>query len=147
MQEKLRVDNPELTPKQKHAVILLVRGETVTQVAKVVGVSETTIYNWKTEPYFIEDLKDEARCYVDEIRLTLTGYMTPAMERLRELIDNEDPNVALKAIDRVLKATGYSDFDTQQYAYRHLGLETPMYEEERRNRAEQERERRLLKMC
>jgi len=42
--------------KQKHAVILLVRGATVSLVAKALGVSETTIYNWKSDDRFIEDL-------------------------------------------------------------------------------------------
>lgn len=139
MPELMRIDDGDLTPKQKHAVILLVRGATVSQVAKALGVSETTIYNWKADDRFIEDLKDEARYYVDEIRLTLSGFMTPAMERLRALIDDEDPNVALKAIDRVLKATGYSDFNPQRYAFRHLGLETELYEDN-------ERERRLKAM-
>jgi len=59
---------------------------------------------------------------------------------MERLIDDEDPNVALKAIDRVLKATGYREFDPQRYAFRHLGLETELDED-------QERERRAKSMC
>jgi len=140
MAEKMRIDSEMLSPKQKHAVILLARGATVSQAAEASGVSEATIYNWKADDRFNEDLKDEARCYVDEIRLTLSGFMTPAMERLRTLIDSEDPNIALKAIDRVLKATGFNDFDPQRYVFRHLGLETELYEDN-------ERERRAKSMC
>jgi hypothetical protein len=141
MAEKMRIDSDMLTPKQKHAVILLVRGATVSQVAKDIGVAETTVYNWKVSDYFIEDLKDEARCYVDEIRLTLSGFMVPAMDRLRELIDDEDPSVALKAIDRVLKATGYNEFDPHKYVFRHLGLETELYEGDERERKMKEMSR------
>ena len=140
MSEKMRLDNADLSPKQKHAVILLARGATVSQTAKLVGVAEATIYNWKTDDYFLEDIKDEARCYVDDVRATLATFMTPAMDKLRALIDDEDPNIALKAIDRVLKATGYDTFDPQRHLYRHIGLETPLYEDN-------ERERHLKAMC
>lgn len=140
MTEKMRLDNCDLSPKQRHAAILLARGYTVSQTAKQVGVAETTIYNWKTDDYFIEDIKDEARCYVEDIRATLATYMTPAMDKLRTLIDSEDPNIALKAIDRILKATGYDTFEPERHPYRHLGLETPLYEEN-------ERERRIQALC
>lgn len=124
MTDKMRLDNSSPNPKQKLAIILLARGHTICYVAKNIDVSQSTIFNWKTDPDFVEDIADETRFYVDEIRTRASSFVFPALERLRDLIEDEDPNIALKAIDRVLKVTGNDAFVPENYMYRHIGLET-----------------------
>ena len=130
MKEEMRVESDLLTPKQKQAVILLARGATVKEAAENIGVTETTIYNWKTSEDFQEDLRDETRAYVNDVRTSLAALMTPAIEVLKKLLSHKNPNIQLKVIDKIFKSNGFESLNPQLFSCKDMGLETPLYEEE-----------------
>lgn len=120
----------DFEPRQVQAIILLARGYRVRQVAEQLGLAESTIYNWKTYKDFSEALRDETRAYLDDVRLHLSALATRSVDRLGDLVDSEDPNVALKAVALILKSTGNDELTPEKYSMRHCGLETPFYKEQ-----------------
>jgi len=138
MKEEMRIPSDEPTSKQQQAIILLARGETVKSAAKNIGVTETTIYNWKTNDWFMEDLKDEIRSYVNEARASISALLTPAIEELKNLLDSDNPNIKLKVIEKILRSSGVETLNPTLHAYREIGLETLTYEEEQREKRKQD---------
>jgi len=143
MKEEMRIPSDELTPKQQQAIIALARGATIKDTAQSIGVTETTIYNWKTSDWFQEDLRDETRCYVNDARASLSALLTPAIEALRHLLDSDNPNIKLKVIDKILKSNGVETLNPELHDFRDIGLETPLSEEEEREKQKQELSRYL----
>jgi len=126
MNDKMRIDNPDLSPKQRKAIVLMARGMTITDVAKSVGVSEQTIYNWKTDEYFLEDLKDETREYLKECRTRLGSLSAPAIETLALLLSSENQTIQFKAAMGILRTNGLHKLDAELFILQGLGLETPL---------------------
>jgi len=140
----MRLGNPDLTPKQQKAIILMARGLKVTEVATAVGVSEQTIYNWKTKPDFMEDLKDETRFYLEESRVRLGSLVLPAIEVLSSLLASSSQSIQLKAAQEIIKSHGLDTIDDRKHLLLGLGLETQYSKE---CDAKEERERFLAQVA
>ena len=91
-----------LKPKQRQAAQFIASGHTHRQAASAVKVSPQTISEWAGRSDF--------RAYVDSLLCaaelqtaqSLTGLRLRAVERLGELLENQSPGVALRAIDAAI---------------------------------------------
>ncbi len=84
------------TPKQEKALASLLTEPTIEGVAKVVGISKTTLYQWLKEPAFKAAL-DEARAllFTDNLSL-LKASLKAGVEALRLALTDPDATVANK---------------------------------------------------
>jgi len=93
-----------LNDKQIQAIDLLASGYTVTDAAKEIGVERETLSRWKTgDPHFIVALNERREALWAAGFDKLRGNLDAAHARLAELIDHENPDVAIKAIATVFK--------------------------------------------
>lgn len=110
-------DNCRLSAKQERAVLELVNPSTGTleEVAKRIGVSERTLYNWLGLPHFQNRLQEERNRLRTEAFDKLKSTLNRAVERLSELLDSETETVRLRAcqsvIDYNLKAKELGEFE------------------------------------
>ena len=65
---------------------------------KSIGISRATYFNWKKRPEFQQDL-------MDLCQKTFCSLTTKAVNKLSNLIDSENENIALKASQIVLDKT------------------------------------------
>jgi len=127
--DEMRVGGYELSPKQEQAIVLLARGASIVDTAKIVKVSEQTIYNWKANESFMEDLKDETRAYLGESRTRLGSLALLAIETLADLLKSDNPSIRLKAVQEVFKANGLNTLDPDLHRWQGLGMETTYSQE------------------
>lgn len=91
----------ELTVKQLQAIKLYVYDNcTGKQVAETVGVTENTVSNWNKKEEFLEELDKEIKRKFKKMALK-------AQNKLEELIDNANGNVALGAVKETLSKAGF----------------------------------------
>lgn len=139
MSDLMRIGGLDLSPNQQKAIVLLARGGKIKDVAKEVGVTEQTIYNWKTDTQFMEDLKDETRSYLEESRLRLASLTLPAIETLAMLLNSKNPAIQLKAVQEILKSHGLDSLDGHKHSMLGLGLETAYSRECEQEQAQEQR--------
>jgi len=122
-----------LGEEQRAALELLAMGKSVTDVAKEVGLSRTTVYRWlKDDPAFRaahNQWQDEIEQTGRSRLLTLTGKAAAAIDRA---LEKGDPKTALQ----LLKGLGMLKTPTPQL----------LEEEELRKRMELDRRERQLKL-
>jgi transposase-like protein len=89
-------DDQRLIPRQHQAVGLLVRGMTVTDVARELGVHRSTIHRWLDDPDFrlkLEARREELLTSMLDQQLLASRMATT---KLIELLESEDERVALR---------------------------------------------------
>lgn len=88
----------ELTPQQVEAVALLLSGKTITETAAAIDVSRETVSRWRhTDPAFEAVYNEGLRSTWEAGRSRLEEARGKAIARLVELVEGDDPAVALKA--------------------------------------------------
>jgi hypothetical protein len=93
-----RASIPELEPQQLEAVGLLLSGKTITETAAALGVARETVSRWRHTDAAFEALYNEGlRSTWEAGRVRLEEARGKAIARLVELVDSEEPAVALKA--------------------------------------------------
>ena len=93
-----RASIPELEPQQLEAVGLLLSGRTITETAAALGVARETVSRWRHTDAAFEALYNEGlRSTWEAGRVRLEEARGKAIARLVELVDSEEPAVALKA--------------------------------------------------
>ena len=96
----------ELTPQQTQAIDLLLTGQSVTDTAAAVGVERETLSRWKNhDAAFMSALTYRQQAIWDESADKLRLVLLKAADRLAQLVDHEDPAVAVRAIAAVYKAS------------------------------------------
>lgn len=113
-----------LAVKQERAIILMARGLNISEVAKEVGVSEQTIYNWKRDDLFVSALRAETMSCLMDCRRSLGALAARAIETLADLLSSENPHVRLKAATSIMAATGLHALDVEQFLIMGLGIES-----------------------
>lgn len=126
---EMRVGGCDLSPKQEQAIIFLARGYSIVETAKRLKISEQTIYNWKANPDFLDDLRDETRAYLAESRAGIGALALPAINKLAKLLESEDENIQLKAIRVIMKSNGLDSLNMELHMLQGLGMETAYSEE------------------
>jgi hypothetical protein len=87
-----------LEPQQLEAVGLLLSGRTITETAAALGVARETVSRWRHTDAAFEALYNEGlRSTWEAGRVRLEEARGKAIARLVELVDSEEPAVALKA--------------------------------------------------
>ena len=88
----------ELTPQQVEAVGLLLSGKTITETAAALGVARETVSRWRhTDAAFEAVYNEGLRSTWEAGRTRIEASRGKAIARLVELMEGDDPNLALKA--------------------------------------------------
>jgi transposase len=98
------IDN--LPGKQEEAACLLALGSKVGEVTEKLGVSRSTIANWKRDDAFrvrFNQIQDDLLKATTRRLHTLTEK---AVDRLKQLIESDDERVALDTIKLLMSVTG-----------------------------------------
>jgi hypothetical protein len=106
MSAKKRQMEAKLTPKQRHAALLLVEREftedserkTLDEIAEEVGISVRGLYKWRTQN---KTFIDYVNCIADEF---LESKRAVVYRQMMKLIEGQHPSV--KAIDLYFKRHG-----------------------------------------
>ena len=95
---RARAQAPELSPQQVEAIGLLLSGKTITETAAALGVARETVSRWRhTDAAFEAVYNEGLRSAWEAGHVRLEEARGKALARLVELIDSEEPAVALKA--------------------------------------------------
>ncbi|MDC3379527.1 hypothetical protein OAX78_04525, partial [Planctomycetota bacterium] len=95
------------TAKRELALAALLEGATVTQAAERSGVRRQTVSGWVNhDSGFIAELRNRRSELWRSQRAGLEAKATRALERLGELVDHEDPKIALAAVRVTLDRLG-----------------------------------------
>ena len=102
-----------LTPKQEQGMLALLRGATMEDAAKAVGVSTVTLWRWNQQPEFQARLRQARRELVQGALGELQHLTVEAVQALRRNLTSGDPSVEVRAalgvLDRVIKVTDVLD--------------------------------------
>jgi AcrR family transcriptional regulator len=79
-----------------------VAGHTLDQIAAASGISRSTVQRRLSDPEVRRAIREEGARQRAESHARLRELYEPAVRRLRELVDHEDPAIALKAISLAL---------------------------------------------
>ena len=95
---RAQAQTQELTPQQVEALGLLLSGKPITETAAALGVARETVSRWRHTDAAFEALYNEGlRSTWEAGRVRLEEARGKAIARLVELVDSEEPAVALKA--------------------------------------------------
>lgn len=94
----------ELSPQQVEAVELLLTGFTVTATAAALGVSRETVTRWRhSDPGFEAAYNAGLLSAWEASHKRLLDTRGKAIDKLAELLDSDDPAIALKASAALVK--------------------------------------------
>ena len=98
----------QLTPRQQRFIHLYLTGQyTQTELANIVEIDIATARKWLRNPTvqeYIEEFQKEEHEIVEN---AIKNMRAKALERLNELMDSKNDNVALQATKDVLDRTGH----------------------------------------
>ena len=95
---KQQAQTYELTPQQVEAVGLLLSGKTITETAAAIDVSRETVSRWRhNDPAFQAVYNEGLRSAWEASRVRIDEARGKAIARLVELMEGDEPAVALKA--------------------------------------------------
>lgn len=99
-----QLDRENLDERQEQAILLLVEGKTMNEVAAEVGVNRTTIYRWKTgDALFIAELNRLKQSLWEAGESLVLAARAEAIMTAVALLAHEDVGVRLRAIDAILR--------------------------------------------
>lgn len=94
----------QLTTQQQEAILLLVDGYAVADVAETIGVSEPTIYKWKKMKVFAREYVRASQRVTETGMNLLKTNLTDAVNRLIEISEASSPNrVQLEANKYIIR--------------------------------------------
>lgn len=95
---RAQAQTQELTPQQVEALTLLLGGKTITETAAALGVARETVSRWRHTDAAFEAVYNEGLRSAWEAGLVrIDEARGKAIGRLVELMEGDDPTVALKA--------------------------------------------------
>ena len=95
---KQQAQTYDLTPQQVEAVGLLLSGKTITETAATIDVSRETVSRWRhSDPAFQAVYNEGLRSAWEASRVRIDEARGKAIARLVELMEGDEPAVALKA--------------------------------------------------
>lgn len=80
----------EVRSNQRKAIEALATGHTVEQAAVVAGVTDRTVYNWKTEPAFKSTLQKISDNAIDDSVVFLSSCLMDAFKTMKHLCNNAE---------------------------------------------------------
>jgi hypothetical protein len=96
----------ELTDQQLAAIDLLLAGETVDRTAATLGIGRETLSGWREEDtVFIARYNESLQSAWDASQKRLMDAQRKAIDKLAELVDEQDTGIALKAAAALLRIT------------------------------------------
>jgi Helix-turn-helix of insertion element transposase len=102
----------ELSPRQRKAIELLLRGLSDAQTAAEVGVDRGTVYRWRTDDAeFIEVLETQRRILWQQSAQRLQTMYQPALDILEKQLTGPDPRLALRAAALLLRVASPARLD------------------------------------
>ena len=105
MSGNVRKKETHLSAKQLQALPHLVSGKTFTNAATAADVTERTVYRWMNEPEFKSAYLALREVEANIARAELRGLALKAAITLSRAMDNEDPNISLRAAQTAVKAS------------------------------------------
>lgn len=90
--------------KEKVAKLMVYSDLTQKEIAKQIGVVESTITRWKKQEDFQKLLKENEKSYLKDL-------VAPAMRGLKDLINANSEFVKLEAVKTILDRAGYDSID------------------------------------
>jgi transposase-like protein len=94
----------ELDERKQRAILLLLEGRTISEIAEEMGVSRMTLYRWKNnDQLFQEELRRLKQSAWEAGESKLIAARAEAIEATIELLAHEDARIRLKAIDTILR--------------------------------------------
>ena len=115
----LQLDEPELSDRQRKALVALIDGKSTTESAKYAGVTPKTVRLWMKNPVFMRVFKDETGAAFS----TLLGM---AVKTVEEAMQADDQwlryKAALFVIDHALKDEASVGSMTVQFAMPKPGM-------------------------
>ena len=102
-----------LTPRQVAALPYLVATPTIAEGARLADVGRRTLYRWMQDDEFrsrLEQLRAEA---AELARTELRGLMLKSVVVLAESLEDDDPNIRLRAAQMTL-TTGHKIIDVER---------------------------------
>lgn len=105
MSDNVRKKETQLSAKQVQALPHLASGKTFANTATAVAVAERTIYRWMNEPDFKSAYLALREVEANIARAELRGLALKAAITLSRSMDNEDPNISLRAAQTAVKAS------------------------------------------
>lgn len=118
-QERQSNSEQVLFMRRARALEMLTNGKTKREIAAALGVSATTI--GKDISWMVAHEKADAPERVEEVRAIETQRIDAWLSRASALLDNADPDIQLKALDRVVKLA--------ERRAKLLGLDAPIKQE------------------
>ena len=89
--------------KQERALALITQGQTDTQVAKALGVTRQTLYNWRNlDARFMQALAERRGILRDQMREQLLELSQEAIKAVRTALASKDERLQLQAAKMVL---------------------------------------------
>lgn len=104
----------KITKRHRKAIELLIDGKlTKEEIAKIVNVSRTTLYNWLADDNFNEELEEQI-AEIDRLTRTRIRNMTKkALDRQEKILDHSKNDIAAASVaSDVLDRAGFSHEDT-----------------------------------
>ena len=103
-----RISRPQtsydLTPQQQQALDLLLAGKTVTETAAALDVARETVSRWKhRDAGFVAAYNQGLLSAWEAGHKRLLDARAKAIDRLTDLLDEEDPQTVLKAAAALVK--------------------------------------------
>lgn len=92
--------------KEKVASLMVYSDLTQKEIAKQIGIAESTITRWKSQQEFQNLLKDNQQSYMKDL-------VAPAMRTLKNLINANSEFVRLEAVKTILDRAGYDLIDNR----------------------------------
>lgn len=100
--------NKTLSDKQMKAIDLIIQGESLTDIAKIVGVSRTTVSTWKNQDeLFKAELDKSIQALKSGVDTQIVNNINPLMDRLIKIAlksssDKTSLDAIIYALNRVL---------------------------------------------
>ena len=104
-----------LTEKQVRAIDLIIKGETLSDVARLVGVSRQTVSFWKnSDEVFKAELEKSIQGLKSQVNARILDNMTPLMDKLIKIaLKSSSDKTSLDAIIYALRVCGTPTNKTQ----------------------------------
>ena len=132
MREKSKL---RLNARQRQAAILLAEGhDTVSSIAKKLGVDRTTLYNWKNRPDFQALTNQIQQDVVAAANAMLTSLFVEALRAQAQLLKSKNERIRLAATKMILDRLPGSEIGpcTAEEIIAQKGGITPAYRDPRR---------------
>ena len=100
--------NKELSEKQLQAIVLLVKGETITDIANIIGVSRISVSNWKNNnEVFKAELDKSIQMLKSNVDSKILSNIEPLIDKLIKIAlksssDKTSLDAIIYALNRVL---------------------------------------------